>query len=82
MNGQPLPGKGARQTEAAAHRAQTLRVLTIAQLMTPAQCAEFLQVKIETLYVWTSNRKIPFRKVGGALRFQFDEVNEWTKALP
>lgn len=61
------------------HSTQTLRQLTITQLMTPAQCAEFLQVKIDTLYVWVSNRKIPFRKVGGALRFDFDEVREWTK---
>lgn len=59
---------------------QTLRQITIAQLMTPAQCAEFLQIKIDTLYVWVSNRKIPFRKVGGALRFDFDEVVEWTRA--
>jgi excisionase family DNA binding protein len=61
------------------HHTQTLRVLTIAQLMTPAQCAEFLQVSVDTLYVWVSNRKIPFRKAGGALRFDFDEVSEWTK---
>ncbi|MGI8733752.1 MAG: helix-turn-helix domain-containing protein [Pyrinomonadaceae bacterium] len=47
--------------------------------MTPAQCAELLQVEIETLYKWTHQRTIPFRKVGGALRFDLDEVNEWTK---
>ena len=58
---------------------QELKQFLVTQLMTAAQCAEFLQVKIDTLYVWTSNRKIPFRKVGGALRFDFNEVNEWTK---
>lgn len=47
--------------------------------MTPAQCAEYLQVSIDTLYVWTSQRKIPFRKAGGALRFDFDEIVQWTK---
>jgi excisionase family DNA binding protein len=65
------------------HNTQTLRVLTIAQLMTPEQCAEFLQVQVDTLYVWVSQRKIPFRKawtIGtSALRFDFDEVNEWSK---
>lgn len=64
------------------HSAQTLRVQTIVQLMTPAQCAEFLQVKIDTLYTWVHQRRIPFRKVGAALRFDFDEVSEWTKNQP
>jgi excisionase family DNA binding protein len=59
---------------------QPLKLLTMPQLMTIQQCAEFLQVKIDTLYTWTSNRKIPFRKVGGLLRFDRDEIVEWTKA--
>ena len=48
-------------------------------LMTPEQCAEFLGIKINTLYVMKSQGRIPYRKVGHLLRFDFDEIVEWTK---
>ena len=47
--------------------------------MTPEQCAEFLGIKINTLYVMKSQGRIPYRKVGYLLRFDFDEIVEWTK---
>jgi excisionase family DNA binding protein len=50
------------------------------QLMTPEQCAEFLQVEVNTLYVMKSQGRIPFRKVGNRLRFDLGEIIEWTKA--
>jgi excisionase family DNA binding protein len=49
------------------------------QLMTPEQCAEFLGIKVNTLYVMKSQGRIPYRKVGHLLRFDFDEIVEWTK---
>lgn len=62
---------------------QPLRLLTVRQLMTVEQCAEFLGVKVATLYVWISQRKIPVRKLGphrnAAVRFDLDEIIEWTK---
>jgi excisionase family DNA binding protein len=48
-------------------------------LMTPEQCSEFLGIKINTLYVMKSQGRIPYRKVGHLLRFDFDEIVEWTK---
>ena len=48
-------------------------------LMTPEQCAEFLGIKINTLYVMKSQGRIPYREVGHLLRFDFDEIVEWTK---
>jgi len=48
-------------------------------LMTPEQCAEFLGIKINTLYVMKSQGRIPYRKVGHLLRFDFEETVEWTK---
>ena len=48
-------------------------------LMTPEQCAEFLGIKVNTLYVMKSQGRIPYRKVGHLLRFDFDEIVEWTK---
>jgi excisionase family DNA binding protein len=50
-----------------------------ASLMTPEQCAEFLGIKINTLYVMKSQGRIPYRKVGHLLRFDFEEIVEWTK---
>jgi len=47
--------------------------------MTPEKCAEFLGIKINTLYVMKSQGRIPYRKVGHLLRFDFDEIVEWTK---
>src|SRR5688500_7685878 len=61
---------------------QTLRRPVISSgpsLMTPEQCAEFLGIKINTLYVMKSQGRIPYRKVGHLLRFDFDEIVEWTK---
>ena len=50
------------------------------RLMTPEQCAEFLQIELGTLYVMKSQRRIPYRKVGHLLRFDRDEIIEWTRA--
>jgi len=47
--------------------------------MTPEQCAEFLGIKINTLYVMKSQGRIPYREVGHLLRFDFDEIVEWTR---
>ena len=48
-------------------------------LMTPQECAAFLQIEVNTLYVMKSQGRIPCRKVGHLLRFDFDEIIEWTK---
>ncbi len=47
--------------------------------MTPEQCAAFLQIEVSTLYVMKSQGRIPYRKVGHSLRFDFEEIVEWTK---
>ena len=49
------------------------------QLMTPDQCAAFLQVEVNTLYVMKSQGRIPYRKVGNRLRFDLGEIIEWTR---
>ena len=49
------------------------------RLLTPEQCAAFLQIEVNTLYVMKSQRRIPYRKVGHLLRFDLDEIIEWTK---
>jgi excisionase family DNA binding protein len=54
-----------------------LRVVTVQQLMTPTQLAEYLQIEVATLYVWVSRRQIPYLKVGHLLRFDLDEIKDW-----
>ena len=49
------------------------------RLMTPEECALFLQIEVNTLYVMKSQGRIPYRKVGHLLRFDLDEIIEWTK---
>lgn len=59
------------------------RLITVPRLMTIEQCAELLQVKVDTLYTWISQRRIPVRKLGphknAAVRFDYYEIEEWTK---
>ena len=47
--------------------------------MTPEQCAAFLQIEVNTLYVMKSQGRIPYRKVGHLLRFDLEEIVEWTR---
>ena len=39
-------------------------------LIGPETRSELLGIEIATVYTWVSRRKIPFVKVGGALRFR------------
>jgi len=43
-------------------------------LMTVQEAAEFLKVSTSTLYGWVWQRRIPFVKVGRALRFEMDAL--------
>ncbi len=54
-------------------------LMSTRQLMTPEQCAAFLQIEVSTLYVMKSQGRIPHRKVGHLLRFDFEEIVEWTR---
>lgn len=47
-------------------------------MLTVAEVAALLRVEVSTIYVWTSKRRIPFRKVGGRLRFDREEILRWT----
>lgn len=43
------------------------------------ELSEYLGMKKGTLYVWTCQRKIPYVKMGGALRFDLREIENWLK---
>ena len=40
------------------------------ELLDPEAAAKILGIKTITVYKWVTERKIPFLKVGGALRFR------------
>lgn len=47
-------------------------------LMTTAEVAEWLRVKVNTLEHWRSRGRGPaFRKVGGVVRYRRSDVENW-----
>ena len=48
-----------------------MKIITITEL------SELLKVKPKTLYQWAELRQIPFLKLNGALRFDFDDIQRW-----
>jgi len=51
------------------------------RLLTPEEVCERYQIKINTLYQWTSRNVIPHIKRGG-LRFKEEELNKWDEKEP
>jgi|GEM_PF-1390556 len=45
--------------------------------LTLKEVAELLKVKPRTVYAWVSDRRIPFERKGGLLRFRLDAVVAW-----
>jgi excisionase family DNA binding protein len=50
------------------------------RLLTVQEAARFLTVSASTLYGWVWQRKIPFVKVGRALRFDLTDLEEFIEA--
>ncbi len=44
------------------------------QLLTPKEAAQLLGVKVNTLYIWALQRKVPSIKLGRCRRFDEDEL--------
>ena len=49
-------------------------------LITVQDAAKFLAVSVSTLYGWVYQRRIPFVKVGRALRFELAELHKFIQA--
>jgi len=48
-------------------------------LVGPQDAAKMLGVRVPTIYTWVARRKIPFIKVGAALRFRPSALEDWVK---
>lgn len=53
---------------------------TVSGLITIQEAAKFLAVSTSTLYGWVYQRRIPFVKVGRALRFELEELQKFIQA--
>ena len=51
-----------------------MQPLTERRLITIQEAAQFLAVSVSTLYGWVWQRKIPFVKIGRALRFEMVDL--------
>ena len=49
------------------------------RLLNVKETAEYTGLSVHTLYTMVSQRRIPFVKVGGALRFDLTLLDEWIK---
>ena len=47
------------------------------QILNVREAAEFLGLKVPTLYKYTHGRNIPFIKLGSRVLFKSDELNRW-----
>ncbi|HEX2268091.1 MAG TPA: helix-turn-helix domain-containing protein [Pyrinomonadaceae bacterium] len=49
------------------------------RFLTVNEVADLLRCKKRTIYDMVEQERIPYRKVGGRLLFDADEIIEWTK---
>ncbi|MFA5093476.1 MAG: helix-turn-helix domain-containing protein [Candidatus Omnitrophota bacterium] len=49
------------------------------QYLSPQELALMLGVSITTIYGWTSDRTIPFLKIGRLVRFEGLKIASWLK---
>ena len=47
--------------------------------LTLKEVAELLKVKPRTVYAWVSDRRIPYERKGGLLRFRLNAVLAWNE---
>ena len=48
--------------------------------MTAKEVADYLGVKTKTIRNWTSEKKIPFVKLGGSVRYPRERIDNWLKS--
>lgn len=52
---------------------------TVPRLVTVNDAARYLAVSVSTLYGWVYQRRIPFVKVGRALRFEVADLDNFVE---
>lgn len=49
------------------------------KFLKPKEAASLLRLAVSTIYEMVSQDRIPYRKAGGRLLFERDELLEWTR---
>ena len=57
-----------------------MKTLPESALLTVQDAAKFLAVSTSTLYGWVYQRRIPFVKLGRALRFEMPELQKFIQS--
>lgn len=56
-----------------------LKVIESGNLLTPQQAADFLGIKLSTIYSLCMRKTIPFCKIGKLNRFRLSDLNRWVE---
>jgi len=49
------------------------------KLVGPKEAAAYLQLSLNTIYQWVSQKRIPYYKVSRLVRFDLNEIDNWLK---
>jgi len=49
----------------------------VEKYLTVEELADYLRLTVATIRRWVSNRKIPFHKIMGVIRFRLSEIEKW-----
>lgn len=49
------------------------------EILTAKEAAEYLKISLQTIYQLKAAGKVPFKKIGGSLRFLKSELYNWLK---
>jgi len=47
------------------------------KLLSITEMAEYLGIRVSTLYSWVSQKRIPYIKLGRLVRFDLREIDKW-----
>jgi len=47
------------------------------EYLTVKELSDYIKVKPKTLYFWAAQKKIPFYKIHGCIRFKKSEIDQW-----
>ncbi|MFC2048689.1 helix-turn-helix domain-containing protein [Elusimicrobiota bacterium] len=49
------------------------------EIFTADELADYLRIKKNTIYIWVSQKRIPYTKIGRCTRFKRSEIDRWIK---
>jgi len=49
--------------------------------LTLKEVAQLLKVKPRTIYAWVSDKRIPYERKGGLLRFRLEAILAWNEPM-